>query len=83
MATILHPREFLNLLNCPYQDKGQLKWEGDRVSCQACHRTFPITDDILELVDPAMLDPETLRELRGNTLPLDEPSIRRMASKDT
>ncbi len=82
MAVLLHPQDFLHLLRCPLPDKGQLIWKGTHVVCGSCGREFPVTEDILELIDPSSLDAETRRELTGNTIPLDEESIHKMASKD-
>jgi hypothetical protein len=40
----------------------------DKVVCDRCDQEYPVGDDlILELVDPATLDPEKQRELQGNT----------------
>ncbi len=68
MATVLHPAAFLHLLSCSCPAGGSLVCVDDRVACDSCGREYSISDDlILELVDPATLDAEKLRELEGNT----------------
>jgi hypothetical protein len=82
MATIIHPKNFLHFLHCSCPAHAPLVWkECSKPECQSCHKVFPVTENILELVDISLLDPETARELRGNTHTLSDESIRKMANK--
>ena len=68
MAQILHPSDYIHLLQCSCSESASLVVEDDAVVCSQCHRRSPIREDrVLELVDVQMLDAETVRELRGNT----------------
>lgn len=68
MLQILHPRDYAQLLNCPCAEDSVLEVQGDAAICSRCCRHFPVREDgILDLVDVALLDEETARELRGNT----------------
>jgi hypothetical protein len=82
MAKTLHPQQFLHILHCPCSAEASLSWNGSDVVCQRCARLFPVRHDILDLVDEPSLDSETRRELRGNTVSLDDQSIEYNASKD-
>ncbi len=54
-------KELLNDLVCPlHTDKSvQLTPDGQGLKCPACHRVYPIKDDIpVMLVDEARVEPE-------------------------
>jgi hypothetical protein len=81
MATILHPKDFINHLKCSCPAHGQFIYRGDnQVKCQSCNKVFLITKNILELVNPSLLDPETKRELDGNTYEYSEESLNNYAN---
>jgi uncharacterized protein YbaR (Trm112 family) len=81
MATILHPKDFVNLLHCFCPARTSLVWMHQEVMCPTCKRVFPIKENILEPVDEATLDAETLRELRGHTISSSAEDIRHYSTK--
>jgi hypothetical protein len=83
MATILHPKDFIQHLYCTCPTHGQLISDKNKIKCQSCNKVYTITENILELVDLSLLDAETARELKGNTIELSEENIRTTANKDS
>ena len=84
MATILRPRDIIQHLHCTCPAHGQLIYrEDNKIECQSCKRVFIVADNILELVDPSLLDAETSRELKGNSIQLTEEAIRFWANRDS
>jgi hypothetical protein len=82
MPVNVHPDKFVHLLHCSCQSRGEIVISNGKYVCHKCNRSYPIVDDVLQMIDPVSLDADTLRELKGNTIVLNQETIDRYANKD-
>jgi hypothetical protein len=81
MPTLMDPEEFLPYFKCIQCGGGALNF-GDRVlTCPVCCKSYGISRNIIQFVNPEEVDAEKKRELDGNTDLRDIETLQQVGSE--